>query len=73
MGSNDTLGCEAGNDALYGGSGNDIFVIGDGQDNIFDFVDGSDQILLTNGLINFFLFYYLISDRQLYFATAIAL
>jgi Ca2+-binding RTX toxin-like protein len=47
---NDTLGGEAGNDSLYGGRGNDIFVIGDGQDNIFDFVDGSDQILLTNGL-----------------------
>jgi serralysin len=47
---NDTLGGEAGNDALYGGQGNDIFVIGDGQDNIFDFADGSDQMLLTNGL-----------------------
>jgi serralysin len=47
---NDTLGGEAGNDALYGGQGNDIFVIGNGQDNIFDFADGSDQILLTNGL-----------------------
>lgn len=47
---NDILGGEAGNDALYGGQGNDIFVIGDGRDNIFDFVDGSDQILLTNGL-----------------------
>jgi len=48
-GGNDTLGGEAGNDALYGGQGNDIFVIGDGRDNIFDFADGSDQILLTNG------------------------
>lgn len=47
---NDTLGGEAGNDSLYGGRGDDLFVIGDGQDRIFDFVDGSDQILLTNGL-----------------------
>ncbi|MGL5078348.1 MAG: calcium-binding protein [Waterburya sp.] len=47
---NDILGGEAGNDALYGGQGSDIFVIGDGRDNIFDFADGSDQILLTNGL-----------------------
>jgi Ca2+-binding RTX toxin-like protein len=47
---NDTLGGEAGNDSLYGGGGNDLFVIGDGQDRIFDFVDGSDEILLTNGL-----------------------
>jgi Ca2+-binding RTX toxin-like protein len=45
---NDTLGGEAGNDSLYGGRGNDIFVIGEGQDTIFDFVDQSDQILLTN-------------------------
>lgn len=47
---NDTLGGEFGNDSLYGGQGTDIFVIGDGQDKIFDFVDGSDQILLANGL-----------------------
>jgi serralysin len=47
---NDTLGGEAGIDNLFGGQGNDIFVIGDGRDNIFDFVDGTDQILLTNGL-----------------------
>jgi serralysin len=47
---NDTLGGERGNDSLYGGRGNDIFVIGDGQDNIFDFADGSDQILLISGL-----------------------
>lgn len=47
---NDTLGGEIGNDSLYGGRGDDLFVIGDGQDRIFDFVDGTDQILLTNGL-----------------------
>jgi Ca2+-binding RTX toxin-like protein len=47
---NDTLGGEFGNDSLYGGQGADIFVIGDGQDKIFDFVDGSDQILLANGI-----------------------
>jgi serralysin len=47
---NDILGGETGNNSLYGGQGNDIFVIGNGRDNIFDFADGSDQILLTNGL-----------------------
>jgi Ca2+-binding RTX toxin-like protein len=47
---NDTLGGELGNDSLYGGQGADIFVIGEGQDRIFDFVDQSDQILLTNSL-----------------------
>jgi serralysin len=45
---NDTLGGETGNDSLYGGGGNDLFVIGEGQDRIFDFVDGTDQILVSN-------------------------
>lgn len=47
---NDTLGGEAGTDVLYGGQGNDVFAIGNGLDTIFDFADGTDQILLTNGL-----------------------
>jgi Ca2+-binding RTX toxin-like protein len=47
---NDTLGGEAGNDALYSGQGSDLFVIGSGTDAIFDFSDGQDLILLTNGI-----------------------
>ncbi|MEN9520412.1 MAG: hypothetical protein RLZZ381_3000 [Cyanobacteriota bacterium] len=57
---NDTLRGEFGRDTLYGERGKDIFQLGDGNysnddlydssDTIFDFVDGSDKILLTNGL-----------------------
>jgi serralysin len=46
---NDTLGGEAGRDSLYGGEGSDIFAIGSEQDTIFDFRDGSDLLLLTDG------------------------
>jgi Ca2+-binding RTX toxin-like protein len=46
---NDTLGGEAGRDSLYGDQGSDIFAIGSGQDTIFDFRNGSDFLLLTNG------------------------
>ncbi|MGL5805774.1 MAG: calcium-binding protein [Xenococcaceae cyanobacterium] len=47
---NDTLGGEAGKDSLYGGLGSDLFVIGSGSDTIFDFGDGQDLILLTDGV-----------------------
>ena len=43
---------DAGLDSLYEGEGADIFVISkndEATDNIFDFEDGTDRILLQNG------------------------
>ncbi len=47
---NDTLGGESGNDRLQGGEGADVFAIGSGSDNIIDFEDGSDLMLLSDGI-----------------------
>ncbi|MDB5680122.1 M10 family metallopeptidase C-terminal domain-containing protein [Sphingomonas bacterium] len=53
---NDTLNGNAGNDTLNGGVGNDKFVFdhGTGQDTVYDFVSGTDQLDLTTiGFANF--------------------
>jgi Ca2+-binding RTX toxin-like protein len=46
---NDTLGGELGSDRLQGAEGADVFAIGS-ADRIIDFEDGSDLMLLRNGL-----------------------
>ena len=48
-GGDDTIDGRGGNDRLYGGSGDDIFRFdrGDGHDQIYDFADGEDIIVLT--------------------------
>ncbi|MCS6954620.1 MAG: hypothetical protein NZM33_17420, partial [Bryobacteraceae bacterium] len=57
---NDTITGGAGNDTLWGGDGADVFVFGDnnavlggnnGVDRIMDFVSGTDDIDVTNGLL----------------------
>ena len=49
-GGDDTIEGRGGADELYGGSGDDIFLFdrGDWDDNIHDFTDGEDVIVLTN-------------------------
>ncbi|MCX7287298.1 MAG: calcium-binding protein, partial [Rhodobacterales bacterium] len=47
---NDTLSGGDGNDTLVGGAGNDTFIFTAGHDQISDFTNGQDRIILDAGL-----------------------